>query len=396
MLDVLRDLTAKVAHTDEERASLVETIAVAESEVHVKEDEHLRHKALLASLEEAVAAAMSTLETRRAEQIQVIEAIDAAAERKTTLQSLMTQAYFPLKVCTLDNPMSNATDLVTALTGLGFDESMLRSANISLAKTPDARGPFDARVIEHLEALLEQAGRNFEDLESNGTARKAELQTGVDLASATLQATRDARDDGLIAESNSVVEAKTARETLVSRSAALAVLDRFAAETGQSLASATEDVNTLRTEVLALFERLRTSESREDVASTVATDTLDTPVAEIYKSVAKDTVESQSQGSMLRGEEFVSSVPGHKEGLVGKTNSSNLLRPTCRAFPPLGRGSAFGVWLERRAELEEATVELDAARTAAKTLAMQLKSSRCAEEEERSACAALRNRVEAS
>ena len=100
MLDVLRDLTAKVAHTDEERANLVETIAVAVSEVHVKEDEHLRHKALLASLEEAVATAMSTLETRRAEQIQVIEAIDAAAERKTTLQSLMTQAYFPLKVCT--------------------------------------------------------------------------------------------------------------------------------------------------------------------------------------------------------------------------------------------------------------------------------------------------------
>jgi len=51
---------------------------------------------------------------------------------------------------------------------------------------------------------------------------------------------------------------------------------------------------------------------------------------------------------------------------------------------------------ERRAELEEATEELDAARTTAKTLAMQLKSSRCAEEEERSACAALRNRVEAS
>ena len=167
----------------------------------------------------------------------------------------MTQAYFPLKVGTVDNPMSNATDLVAALTGLGFDEPMLRSANISLAKTPDARAPFDARVIEHLEALLEQAGRNFQDLESNRTARKAELQTGVDLASATLQATRDARDDGLIAESNSVVEANTAREPLVSRSATLAVLDRFAAETGQSLASATEDVNTLRTEVLALRDR---------------------------------------------------------------------------------------------------------------------------------------------
>merc|ERR1712064_259859 len=98
--------------------------------------------------------------------------------------------------------------------------------------------------------------------------------------------------------------------------------DRFAAETSQSLASATEDVNTLRTEVLALFERLRTSESREDVASTVATDTLDTQVAEIYESEAKDTVESLSQGPVLRGKELVLIVPGNKEDLVRETNRS--------------------------------------------------------------------------
>ena len=76
-----------------------------------------------------------------------------------------------------------------------------------------------------------------------------------------------------------------------------------------------------------------------------------------------------------------------------KTNISSLPQPTCRAFPPLGRGSAFGVWLERRAKLEEDIVELDATRTTAKTLAMQLKSSRCAEDEECSAYTVLRNRV---
>ena len=32
-------------------------------------------------------------------------------------------------------------------------------------------------------------------------------------------------------------------------------------------------------------------------------------------------------------------------GVLSKANSSSLLRPTCRAFPPLGRGSAFGVRL---------------------------------------------------
>ena len=113
-----------------------------------------------------------------------------------------------------------------------------------------------------------------------------------------------------------------------------------------SLASATEDVNTLRTEVLALFERLRTSESREDVASTTATDTVDTPVAEIYESVAKDTVESQSQGHQCFEEKNLCRLcQATRKVVLSKTNSSSLLRPTCRAFPPLARGSAFGVWL---------------------------------------------------
>ena len=69
-----------------------------------------------------------------------------------------------------------------------------------------------------------------------------------------------------------------------------------------------------------------------------------------------------------------------------KTNSSSLPQPTCKAFSPLGRSNAFGVWLQRRVKLEEDIVELDA------TLVLQLKSSRCAEDEEGSADAVLRNR----
>ena len=51
------------------------------------------------------------------------------------------------------------------------------------------------------------------------------------------------------------------------------------------------------------------------------------------------------------------------------------------------------MWLGRRAELEKSTAELDAARTTAKTLAMQLKLSRFAEDDECSAYADLRSRV---
>ena len=54
------------------------------------------------------------------------------------------------------------------------------------------------------------------------------------------------------------------------------------------------------------------------------------------------------------------------------------------------------MWLERRAELEKSIVELNSTRTTAKTLAIQLKSSRCAEEEERNAYAVLRNRIKVS
>ena len=72
------------------------------------------------------------------------------------------------------------------------------------------------------------------------------------------------------------------------------------------------------------------------------------------------------------------------------------IQPTCKAFPFLRRGRAFGVWLERRAELEKSIVELNSTRTTAKTLAIQLKLSRCAEEEERNAYTVFRNRIEAS
>ena len=58
---------------------------------------------------------------------------------------------------------------------------------------------------------------------------------------------------------------------------------------------------------------------------------------------------------------------------------------TCKAFPSLGS-----------AELEKSTAELDAASTTAKTLAMQLKLSRYAEEKVYSAYADLRSRAEAS
>ena len=71
--------------------------------------------------------------------------------------------------------------------------------------------------------------------------------------------------------------------------------------------------------------------------------------------------------------------------MLSKTKQTGI-RLTCKAFPSLGS-----------AELEKSTAELDAARTTAKTLAMQLKSSRYAKKkDEYSVYADLRNRVETS
>ena len=70
--------------------------------------------------------------------------------------------------------------------------------------------------------------------------------------------------------------------------------------------------------------------------------------------------------------------------MLSKTKQTGI-RLTYKAFPSLGS-----------AEREKSTAELDAARTTAKTLAMQLKSSRYAEEKVYSAYADLRSRAEAS
>ena len=57
----------------------------------------------------------------------------------------------------------------------------------------------------------------------------------------------------------------------------------------------------------------------------------------------------------------MSSLPSDKDGGV-EQDEANWIRPTCKAFSSRGRGIAFGVWLDRRAELEKSTAELDAAR----------------------------------
>ena len=70
--------------------------------------------------------------------------------------------------------------------------------------------------------------------------------------------------------------------------------------------------------------------------------------------------------------------------MLSKTKQTGI-RLTYKAFPSLGS-----------AEREKSTAELDAARTTAKILAMQLKLSRYAEEKVYSAYDDLRSRAEAS
>jgi hypothetical protein len=310
MLETLEHLVAEEAMCDTERTTLVESIAMAESALLAKEQEHTRHKASLASLEEAVVAATANLELKRSEQVAGIETINGAIERKSQLQSLVVETFFPLKAGTVENPVVIADDLVRALTGLGFDASLLRSAQSSLAKAPDTRGTFDARVIQHLSEVLEQAGRTYEDLEVNGNVRKEELQAAVDVASATLQATKEARDDGLIAESNFAVEVSTARETLMSRTTALTVLDRCAAETARSLASASKDMDALRHDVLELFDRLRCSLPVEEVTTTIESATQETP-----QNDTEEPMQITRDGPVIQGETCEAPVSSNKVGL---------------------------------------------------------------------------------
>jgi hypothetical protein len=332
MLETLEHLVAEEAMCDTERTTLVESIAMAESALLAKEQEHTRHKASLASLEEAVVAATANLELKRSEQVAGIETINGAIERKSQLQSLVVETFFPLKAGTVENPVVIADDLVRALTGLGFDASLLRSAQSSLAKAPDTRGDFDARVIEHLSGALEQAGRTYDDLEVNGHVRKAELQTGVDLASATLQATKEARDDGLIAESDSAVEVSTARETLTSLRGDLVAFDRRAAETGLALGLAQQKIDTFRADVLALFGRLRSATCSSSVPSTVDTATLETPVVQQYENVQVSEAE-------ITGE----SAPEQVEQSASYSPQSKILVQTALVHPVSVHGAALGM-----------------------------------------------------
>ena len=67
-----------------------------------------------------------------------------------------------------------AQDLFDALTNLGFDESLLRSAQKCRGNAPNVRGSFDGRVIERPSEVLYQAVRTYAELDTSAQARKAE------------------------------------------------------------------------------------------------------------------------------------------------------------------------------------------------------------------------------
>lgn len=331
LLERLRDLTVKVERVDEDRGALLESTSIAKSALDARAEEHVKDRASFVACEEAVVAAKATLEAKRSDQVKGIEAIDNAVERRSTLQAVIVDVYEPLKAGTDTDPVKAVDNLIVTLTSLGFDAALLSSAQFSLAKAHGVRGSFDALVIEHLDKEIDQALKALQELDAHGSLNKNKLQSAVDVASTALHATKEARDNALIAESNSSVKLTDAKEVLSGVEQELVAFDRSMEESKRLLVTSNQELQSFREVVLAVFERMRSATSQEDASrssSSLADATQVSDGQQVPTEGSTDIIEASPLAQVR--ESATNSSSGNDVPVVGSDVEGKLqLEDTC-------------------------------------------------------------------
>jgi len=305
--------------------------SIAKSALDARAEEHVKDRASFVACEEAVVAAIATLEAKRSDQVKGIEAIDNAVERRSTLQAVIVDVYEPLKAGTDTDPVKAVDNLIVTLTSLGFDAALLSSAQFSLAKAHGVCGSFDALVIEHLDKEIDQALKALQELDAHGSLNKNKLQSAVDVASTALHATKEARDNALIAESNSSVKLTDAKEVLSGVEQELVAFDRSMEESKRLLVTSNQELQSFREVVLAVFERMRSATSQEDASrpsSSLADATQVSDGQQVPTEGSTDIIEASPLAQVR--ESATNSSTGNDVPVVGSDVEGKLqLEDTC-------------------------------------------------------------------
>lgn len=112
----------------------------------------------LAEKERSRQAAEKTLSEKQAEQRKGDQEVDGKTMERERIEACISDGFVAISAGTVDaNDMKQCVDAVVFLAGeLKLDDSLLEAMPSSLAKKPDARGPFDKMVL----AQVEESFRN--------------------------------------------------------------------------------------------------------------------------------------------------------------------------------------------------------------------------------------------
>lgn len=128
-------------------------------------------------------------------------------EEKTECESLLNDCFLVLKAgeYTGKFPKSKLDSVITLLTSIKTDASMLSALPLALKKKVDERGKFDEMVVSQCESIVQDHLAGLTDRVNNGVSLKAAKEADVKLSESALEAATAKKQASLDAE-------KTAKE----------------------------------------------------------------------------------------------------------------------------------------------------------------------------------------
>mmetsp|Transcript_41105 Transcript_41105/g.87552 ORF Transcript_41105/g.87552 Transcript_41105/m.87552 type:complete len:377 (-) Transcript_41105:115-1245(-) len=248
----------KVAEAETDKASREKAAEEATTTATAKSEAVDAAKAALAESTAAHKAAKIALSTAESEQKVGDAKLDAAAGKKTKLESALNGTYTPIKMgtATPDEVKEGLAMLVKLGKEYSLDPSMLTSLPAALNKAPDSRGSFDAMVLTQVEEEISKHIQELDEELAKGEPSKAERAAKVTTATAELEAAATAETTAKA----TLKEAQTAqKEAEAEQKAAAKKVKDFDPEMRQVAADLDEEkanLEKLQTGAVATFKAL--------------------------------------------------------------------------------------------------------------------------------------------
>eukprot|EP00933_Yihiella_yeosuensis_P049890 TRINITY_DN473_c0_g1_i1.p1 TRINITY_DN473_c0_g1~~TRINITY_DN473_c0_g1_i1.p1 ORF type:complete len:374 (+),score=161.99 TRINITY_DN473_c0_g1_i1:77-1198(+) len=224
---------------DAERTRREEASKSAESALTETKETHQKKQEAKTEKQEALKVSVEALKSAQAAQ----KTGDAKAQgyeaEKTALESAVSTLLAPMKEAAGSKKCIHA--LAKAATSANLESSLIEAIELALSKKPDARGSFDAVIIEQLDLQISQKLATL-----NG--HLAEEAPAREQRAAAVKAAQEAHDAAKAASEASLAELKAAKEA------------EAAAKT--ALTTATEAVKGFSEELLSTTGKLDRSKNK--------------------------------------------------------------------------------------------------------------------------------------